>query len=179
MKILVKLYTEDGYEGIPSVRLSDEEYRKALQCFVPACSDIAPIDYNQRVIYLARRASKPMTGWWWIGGRMVSHETKEEAAIRNFKRETGLELTENRLKLVAVFDYRWKNRAQVPQEIGCHMIAYTFAVELTTKEINGVNLERNEYEESSGLTAFNRERLVNEKIFPAILDFYDNIFNCR
>lgn len=178
METLVKSYTEDGYQIIPSLRLSDDEYGRGLQCFVPACTDIVPIDVEQKVIYLARRVSKSMTGWWWIGGRMAPDETKEEAAVRNFKRETGLELHQNRLKLVAVFDYRFKNRAQPPQEIGCHMLGYTFTIELTTEEIVKIssNLEREEYEASAGLVAFSRENLVEEKVFPAILDLYDCVF---
>ncbi len=178
METLVRTYTESGYQVIPSVRLSDDEYGRELQCFVPACTDIVPINTHLRVIYLAHRASKPMTGWWWIGGRMAAHETKEEAAVQSFKRETGLELTHNRLKLAAVFDYFWKDRAQVPQEIGCHMLVYTFVVELTTEEMIAVasGLEKKEYEASAGLTAFNRKRLVSEKVFPAILDLYDHVF---
>ncbi len=175
---LIHSYTESGYEAIPSVRLSDNEYGRGLQCFVPACTDIVIIDRLRRVIYLARRASKPMIGWWWIGGRMRPGEIKEEAAAWNFRRETGLELIPSRLCLEAVFDYRWKDRAQVPEGIGCHMLGYTFVVELTTEEMAAVavNLEKKEYETSAGLTAFSREKLVEEKVFPAILDLYDHVF---
>lgn len=178
MGILIGSYTEKGYQPISSVCLSDDEYGRGLQCFVPACTDIVPVDVDQRTIYLARRVSKPMTGWWWIGGRMASHETKEEAAARNFKRETGLEIHHSRLKLAAVFDYRCKDRAQPPQEIGCHMLGYTFTVELTAAELASVsvNLEKEEYGKGAGLFAFDRERLVEEEVFPAILDLYDHVF---
>ena len=178
MSILVRSYTEDGYQPIPSVRLSDDEYGRGLQCFVPACTDIVSIDINRKEIYLARRVSKPMTGLWWIGGRIEPNETKKEAAARNFKRETGLEISTARFKLIAVFDYRWKDRAQSPQEIGCHMLAFTFSVELTMEEFTSLhgNLEEKEYEKGTGLFAFNRERLVEEKVFPAILDLYDHVF---
>jgi len=178
LETLVRTYTECGYQAIPSVRLPDDEYGRGLQCFVPACTDIVPINTQRRVIYLARRTAKPMTGWWWIGGRMAAHETREAAATRNFKRETGLQLAHDRLRLVAVFDYFCKDRAQVPQETGCHMLAYTFVVELTSEEMAsvGANLEKVEYEASAGLTAFSRERLVSERVFPAILDLYDHVF---
>lgn len=178
MSILVRSYTEAGYQPFPLVRLSDDEYGRGLQCFVPTCTDIVPIDKNRRVIYLARRVSKPMTGWWWIGGRMEPNETKEEAAVRNFKRETGLEISQNRFRQVAVLDYRWKYRAQSPQEIGCHMVAFTFSVELTAAELASLsgNLENKEYEKETGLFAFNREQLVGEGVFPAILDLYDHLF---
>ncbi len=174
---LVRTYTENGYQAILPLRLADDEYGRALQCFVPACTDIVPVDTRSRIIYLARRASKPMTGWWWIGGRMAVHETKEEAAIRNFKRETGLEITADRLRLVAVFDYFCKDRAQAPQDIGCHMLGYTFTVELTAEEIAlaATNLDKVEYE-AAGIIAFNREQLVDVSVFPAILDLYDHVF---
>lgn len=181
MNILIGSYTEKGYQSISSVYLSDDEYGRGLQCFVPACTDIVPIDVERKIIYLARRVAKPMTGWWWFGGRMTPHETKEEAAVRNFKRETGLELPQNRFTLAAIFDYRWKDRAQPPQEIGCHMLVYTFTVELTAAELAFVsaNLEKEEYEKGAGLFAFDREQLVGEKVFPAILDLYDYVFSTR
>ncbi|MDP3764314.1 MAG: NUDIX domain-containing protein [bacterium] len=179
MDILVGSYTEDGYQPIPSVRLTDDEYSRGLQCFVPACTDVVPIDTNRKVIYLAKRVSIPMTGWWWIGGGMMPHETKEEAVARNFQRETKLELPQDRFELIAVFDYRWKDRAQLPQEIGCHMLGYTFTIELTVAELGSVyaNLEDREYKENTGLFAFDRERLVSEKVFPSILDLYDRVFS--
>ena len=180
MEILVGTYKEDEEKyrktKIPAVRLSDDEYEKVLRCLVLACTDIVIIDRDKQIFYLANRISKPMTGWWWIGGRMGAGETKEEAAMRNFKRETGLNLSSDRLRLVAVFDYFWKDRQQVPQEVGCHMLAYTFVVELTAEELAAIGLEKSEYEASAGLTAFNREQLIKEKVFPAILDLYDLIF---
>ncbi len=178
MDILIRSYTEDGYQSIPPMRLSDEEYGKGLQCFVPACTDIVPIDRDQRTIYLARRRAKPMNGWWWLGGRMVPHETKNLSAARRFERETTLLLPETRFGLAAVLDYRWKDREQQPQTVGCHMLAYTFTVELTSDELAHVSghLEKNECEEGGGLTAFDRERLLEEKVFSPILDLYDYIF---
>lgn len=179
MSILVSSYTENGYQPIPSVRLSDDEYGRGLQCFVPACTDIVPINVDRQIIYLARRASKPMTGWWWIGGRMAPCETKEEAVARNFKRETGLELPQNRFKLMAIFDYRCKDRNQSPQEVGCHMLGYTFTVELAAMELTSISVdldEQKEYEKGTSLFAFDRERLVREGVFPSILDLYDHVF---
>ncbi|MBI2039439.1 MAG: NUDIX domain-containing protein [Candidatus Niyogibacteria bacterium] len=178
MDILVQSYTEAGFKPIPSLRLSDEEYGRVLQCLVYTCTDIVPIDAERKVIYLARRASKPNASWWWIGGRMAAHETKEEAAVRNFRRETGLEISEDRLKLVAIVDCRWKDRAQPPQEIGCHPATYVFTIELTAEERAGVsaNLDAQEYEREIGLSDFSREQLVGEKVVSPILELYDHIF---
>ncbi|MBI2121738.1 MAG: NUDIX hydrolase [Candidatus Sungbacteria bacterium] len=177
-KVLISSYTEDGYKPIPFVRLPDKEYGKGLQCFVFACADIVPIDVKRKVIYLARRQSKPMIGWFWIGGRMEPYETKEEAVTRNFKRETGLAFSQNRFKLTAIFDYRWKDRAQLPQTVGCHMATYTFTVELTSKELvyASRHLDKDEYKIGGGLIPFTREKLISEGVFPAIVDLYGFIF---
>ncbi|KKS33808.1 MAG: hypothetical protein UV22_C0018G0008 [Parcubacteria group bacterium GW2011_GWA2_42_35] len=175
-QVLVKTYTEKGYKPTPSVRLSDEEYGRGLQCFVPACVDIVPIDSKNKIIFLAPRKTKPYVGWWFIGGKMIPSETKEETAARCFERETKLKLPTNRFALAAVLDYRWNQREQPPQDLGCHMLGYTFTVELAPKELAQVRLEENEYEKKSGFTAFNREQLVEAGVFPSIIDLYDHIF---
>lgn len=178
MNILVSSYTEPGHKPIPSLRLTDDEYARAVQSGVFACADIFPISRSRRVIFLATRDSKPMTGLWGIGGRMSAAETKEEAAVRNFKRETGLELTQSRLTLAAVFDYRWKNRQQYPQDMGCHMSAYTFTVELTAEELvyASANLDPNEYKQGVGLVPYDRYQLIEENVAPPILWLYDHVF---
>jgi len=178
MNYLIKTYTEDGYHPIPSIRLSNKEYARGLQCFVPACTDIIPINRRSKKIYLANRRSKPITGLWWIGGKMMPTETKEESVVRAFERETKLKLPIKRFKLVAVFDYRWKDRAQKPQNIGCHMLAYTFTIELSIKELQfaSTHLDPKEYDNKNGLTAFTRKELVKANVFPVILDLYDHLY---
>ena len=118
-----------------------------------------------------------MSGWWWIGGKMQPHETKEESVTRCFSRETQLVLPRNRFTLKAVIDYRWKDRAQEPRNIGCHMLAYTFTVELTTEELAfaSENLDTAEYAKD-GLLEFDRESLIKEGVIPPILAFYDYLF---
>jgi ADP-ribose pyrophosphatase YjhB (NUDIX family) len=178
MNFLIKTYTEDGYRPIPAIRLSDKEYGRGLQCFVPVCTDVIPIDRRHKKIYLTDRRSKPITGLWWIGGKMMPAETKEESAARAFKRETKLDLPLKRFKLAAIFDYRWKDRAQKPKDLGCHMLAYTFTVELKPKELLFVSthLDPKEYNQKNGLTAFTQKELVKAKVFPVILDLYDHLF---
>lgn len=176
--MLVKSYTEENYQRIPPVRLSDEEYARALQCFVPACVDIVPINSPGRLIYLAKRETKPMLGWWWTGGRIMPNETKEEAAIRSFKREADVLLTAERLNLVAVLDYRFKDRAQMPDNIGCHMLGITFTVEVTPDELAHISshLEQKEFTQAYGLIAFTRADLVSKQVTAPVLDMYDHLF---
>ena len=178
MNILVRSYTETGYKPIPSIYLPEDEYTKALLSLVPACTDIVPINVDRKIIYLAHRISKPGTGWWWIGARMLPHETKEEAAARSFERETRLPIRQERLKLVAIYDTRTRDRAQKPQNIGCHMVGYTFALEVTEAEVASIsrNLDEKEYDRSIGLVAFDREELFRENVAQPILDLYNHIF---
>lgn len=176
--MFVKSYVEQGSGKIPSVHLSDEEYGRGLQCFVPVCTDIVPINREKKLIYLAKRAAKPMAGWWWLGGRMNPSETKESSALRCLKREAGLAISSDRLQLVAFMDLLFKDRQQAPQNIGCHMADYIFAVEFTEDELLHIqgHLEAKEYKADEGLTPFSREELVMEGVFPAILDVHDAIF---
>lgn len=178
MDVLVKSYTEKGYKPIPSLWLPPGEYGRGLQCFAPACTDIVPIDVNRRIIYLVRRKSKPVAGWWWLGGRLPPRLTKEEGVVMNFKRETKVHISQKRFQLVAVFDYRCKDRAQWPYDMGCHMVVYTYTVELNQDELARVsaNLDEEEYERNAGLSDFNRERLVGERVRSNILDLYDHVF---
>ena len=179
--VLQRSYIEPG-STIPSVRLSDEEYGRALQRFIPACTDVLPIDSAKRVIYLARRRAMPNASWWFIGGGTFPHESYPQSAARCFKRETGVDLALDRLTLVADIDYIWKDRAQEPTTIGCHMIGYTFTVEITSEEIAqaAVGLEPTEYHADLGFRAFDRDELIAltnaGEIHPAVLAVYDHCF---
>ena len=174
--ILVTTHTEDGFQPVPSVFLSDEEYGRGLQCFVPCTADIVIINREERTFYLARRKSKPVPGWCWIGGRMKPGELKEEAAARLFKRETKLELSPERFELVAVIDHRMNDRQQAPQELGCHMNAFTFVVELTPDELASISLDEKEYEAEVGLTAFSDINLAVLGVREIICELYNHIF---
>ncbi len=176
--ILVRSYTEEGYQPIPKIRLDDEAYGKLLQCCAPMCTDIVVVDRKNQLFWLAKRQTKPLDNWWWMGGRTNAQETKEASALRIFLRETGLKLEEKQLELVAILDYRFKDRAQEPKDIGSHTVAHVFAVELTEDECRRASshLEQKEYDFEKGLVAFNRKEIIDSNLFPAILDLYDHMF---
>ncbi len=176
MNILVKTHTEEGFQPIPSLFLSDGEYGRGLQCFVPCATDIVIINRKERTFYLACRKSKPVSDWWWIGGRMKPGELKEEAAARCFKRETKLALPPNRFELAAVIDHRLKDRQQEPQTLGCHMNAFTFTVELTPDELAQISLDEKEYEKEVGLAVFSGGDLVTREVRPIVVELYNHIF---
>lgn len=176
MKVSSRSYTEDGYQAIPKLRLSDEEYARALQRLIPVCADIVVIDREKQAIYLAPRTAKPGTGLWWIGGGIAAGTSKEDGAADNFKRETKLELPPERFQLVAANDYRFKDRAQEPSDIGCHMFGYIFTVELTDEEHAAMTLDPGEYAEGQGLRPYSREELVQANVRQPVLDLYDDLF---
>lgn len=175
---LVNSYKEEGFSLPPEDFLNNEEYAKAIQNLVVVCTDIVIVDKENETIYLAKRKSKPMNNYWWIGGRMKAGETKEESAIRCFKRETGLDINISDLKLEGMLDFRFKNRQQIPQDFSCHTLSYVFSISLSSEEIfqASTHLDRLEYDNDFGLKAYSREELITMNVFQAVIDIYDFIF---
>ena len=174
--IVMLVHTEEGFSPPESVYLSDEEYGRGLQCFVAGAVDAVIINRETRTFHLAKRRFKPVPGWWWIGGRRKPGELAEVAIARLFKRETKLDLPPYRFVLVASIDHQLKDRQQEPQELGCHMNAYTFVVELTPEELSSISLDEKEYESGARLTAFTKGDLVRANARQIILDLYDCVF---
>jgi ADP-ribose pyrophosphatase YjhB (NUDIX family) len=116
-----------------------------------------------------------MAGPWIIGGRQMAGEIPEQAIRRCFKRETGLDVPENRFHFVLINNYIWKDREQEPQNVGSHNFALTFYIELSEEERTAVKLVSAEYEEF-GLREFSREDLIREGAHQALIDLYDNVF---
>lgn len=172
--ILVRSFVEVGAEPIKTIWLPDHLYAEAIQCLVPACADVLVINRTNRLAYLAKRKSKPMAGWWLIGGRMIPGESPLEGAIRNFVREAYI-IPSAHPELVAVLDYRFKDRAQIPQDIGCQMVGFTYTLELGPEELEGIQLDPQEYVEPK-LYPFDRDRLVAENVPEPILWLYDHLF---
>lgn len=174
----IKIYTEAGFKPIQKMRLSNREYAKALQALVIACVDIVVINRKHKFFYLAFRRAKPVRGVWWLGGRVFPGETDKVAALRCLKRETGLKVESDRLKLVASVDYMFKDREQKPQNIGCHTRSHVFAAELNPEEISFASrhLDEDEYDRNFGLKPFTYKALIKAKARPIIIDLYKDIF---
>lgn len=176
MPFLIKSYTEPGYQEIPKTYLSEEEYEKALRTFVLLCTDIVIVDKNKKTFYLAKRKHKPINNWWFIGGRMNATETKEESAVRCFKRETDIDIKEEDLEFVALLDHRFKDREQVPQNIGCHTVSYVFVIPREKIDFKKVSLESEEYVRGAEFEEFDRQKIVDYKVYESMIDVYDSIF---
>lgn len=184
MKITEKdgIYHQEGSQ-IPKIWLTDEEHGKAIQLLITVSTDTVIVNRKNKTIYLAWRKLKPMTGWWVIGGKRNPGETPKQSIVRCFKRETGLAISEKRFQFLTQKEYIWSDRQQNPQDIGRHDAVHVFAIELTNKELSGIKLEKNEYEDGT-LTEFTKEMLERNMnaegpdfIHPALLRFYNLIFS--
>lgn len=176
----LSLYVERG-ELRPEMRggfMSDAAYLEVLDNTIIVCTDTIIVNHRRRTVYLAKRATKPMKGLWWIGGRRNKAEAPLEGIRRNFKRETGLDLPGRRFKFVTITEYIWTDREQSPQEKGSHNLCHQFAVELNDSELATARqgLEKREYDREFGLKEFDRAALVAAGVHPVILEVYDLIF---
>ncbi len=177
MNPTTRVYTENPNHKLAAVRLSDEEYGRAIQALIILCVDAVIVNNERRTIYLTKRRTKPMDGWWWIGGRRVFGKSAEESMVTNFARETGLKLSPDRFEFILRQEYVWKDREQEPQDVGSHNDSNVHTVTLTDEELASVNenLDQTEYD-GTGLVEFTREKLVEEQVHPAILGLYDAYF---
>ena len=172
------IYREASNHRIQPVRLDDKTYAEAIQSFVIVCTDAIVFNRERRTVFLARRLVKPMQGWWIIGGRMQAGESPHQSMRRCFKRETSLDLPDERFNLLRLNRYLWKDREQEPQNAGSDDLCFTFSIELTKQEIQKASqaLERDEYE-AGGLSEFNYAKLNREGVNPIIIDLFDQFFN--
>lgn len=172
-----KLFIEQPRRVYYPLRLEEGEYARAIQSLVIVCTDIGIIDVSSKMIYLAQRALRPASGWWWfIGGRSHIGETEYQSAQRCFKRETGLLIAEERFNFVCMKRYFFKDRQQEPREAGCDSLCYTLSLCLTDEERARITLDSSEYL-GGGLQAFDYEKLQStEGVQDPIRDFYIEVF---
>lgn len=177
--VLPNIYVEDPDHKMEKPELSNEVYAQAIQSMIIVCTDAVIVDMGQQAIYLAERATKPMQGLWWIGGRRFPQENALKSVRRCFKRETGHDFSDERFTFVDIAEYVWKDREQEPQDAGSHNLVYTFAVELSDVELAQARrgLEKREYHRDFGLRPFKRQDLMKAKVHRVILDVYDKIFS--
>lgn len=172
------LYKEKTAISLPRKFLDDKEYTDALEAFVLVCTDCVFIHKKRRTFYLARRKSKPMSDWWFIGGRSYAGEEELASMRRCLKRETGLDINPDRFEFLTMKRYFFKDRQQAPQDKGCDSLCYIFAVFATDEEITiaSSNLDPKEYDSEFGLKEFGPEELANENVFSSIIDLYEYFF---
>jgi ADP-ribose pyrophosphatase YjhB (NUDIX family) len=172
------------YKDLPalemsSVYVSDEVYAQAIEAFIVVCADTLIINRTNKTFYLAKRKAKPCANWYMIGGRMRRGEREAQAAQKNFNRETGLSLAEERFTFWGLRRFWWKDRQQEPQDKGVDTLNYNFIVELTPEELQSaaLHLDPKEYEQELGFKEFTRDDLISHSVHPVIVDIYTDCFN--
>lgn len=124
--------------------LDDAEYARALDCFVKGCADLLLTDGKGRVL-LGKRKVEPQPDWWVLGGRMKAGDTIEEAAARNLRRETGVDLPHARFSFVCAQTMLWQFRKQEPAGNGTADVGIIMTAELTEEEVAAMNMCSEEY----------------------------------
>jgi len=171
------IYVEDGHK-MKRFFMPDDVYEQPIRGHIIVCTDSVIVDRVKKTFWLAPRQAKPMSGGpWVIGGRRPAGVMPRQNARGTFRRETGLDLPEERFVPTAIHkEYIWKDREQEPQDVGCHNFVDIFAIELSGDEHAAASgqLEDKEYA-SGGLREYDRGALVAVGN-PILIDLYDEMF---
>ena len=89
---------------------------------------------------------EPQPDWWFLGGRMKAGDTIEEAAARNCKRETKLDIDPSRWSFVCAQTMLWQFRKQEPCGNGTADINVIMTAEITDEEKASMVMCNEEYE---------------------------------
>eukprot|EP00401_Gymnodinium_catenatum_P042965 CAMPEP_0117501566 /NCGR_PEP_ID=MMETSP0784-20121206/23366_1 /TAXON_ID=39447 /ORGANISM="" /LENGTH=219 /DNA_ID=CAMNT_0005296827 /DNA_START=65 /DNA_END=721 /DNA_ORIENTATION=+ len=125
--------------------LPEEEYGRALDAIVKACSDIMVTSHDGEQVFLGKRKVEPQPGWWYIGGRSRPGESPQQAAARNVRRELNLELPPSRFEVVGNYSLVWQMRAQAPADHGTADISTVHQLKISAEEASAVLLDEKEY----------------------------------
>ena len=126
--------------------LDDDEYGRALDCFVKGCADILLTD-EKGMMLMGKRKVHPQPDWWVLGGRMKAGDTPEEAAGRNCKRETGVDIPPERWSFVCCHTMLWQFRKQAPEGNGTADFGVIMTAVVTEEERAKMTMCSEEYEE--------------------------------
>jgi len=126
---------EFKHKNVPEFNLSADEYSRMLDSVVIANMDIILHKPNREVL-LGQRTDKPLQGKLWIfGGRMKPGESINSTAIRNIRREVGVEVDEERLVFSDIYNIMWPGREEALQEHGFQTMMSILKYECTPQEI--------------------------------------------
>lgn len=152
------------FEGGESVRknwpkarfLEDDEYRRSIEAFPRACSDIIAVDPATKSLLLPKRRHHSALGVWCFGGGQKMGETPREAAARVLKHEAGLELVPDDFQFLSCSVIFWALRNPEPQDRGEHSILFTFVFIPNTDERVAISksLDPEEYEIEHGVRPY-------------------------
>jgi hypothetical protein len=158
--------------------ISNAAYAEMVQKSIIACTDtVMVLAGDDKAIYLGERSTFPMKGVWCLGGRIFFNDSTFESSIaRCVYLETGCRFDPARFKYVATHLYSWVKTAQ--GDFPGKNLAPLFKLEVTPEELQQMahGLKSEEYNRSFGLQRFDRTILIDERVHPAMLDAFDDIF---
>jgi hypothetical protein len=157
--------------------ISKQAYDEVVQKMPISCTDSVFTVRNDNALYLAMRSAYPMKGVWCFGGRIFFNDRSiEESVARCVDLETGHRIPVERFDFVAIHYYTWVKTAQ--GDFGGKNLAVTFRCEVTPAELDlmRAGLVASEYDRTFGIQRFDRKRLIDECVHPAMRDLYDDIF---
>lgn len=185
----VTMYTVRAYRDLlaPDVEVNvrdqwigDAAYLELVQKTPIPCTDVVLTMGNDRAIYLGKRSTFPMCGIWGFGGRIFFNDkTLEESVARCLQLETGVHLKSKRFVYVCTHFYSWVKVAQ--GDFPGKNLAITYSCRVTEAEMSKMvhGLSAKEYDREFGIQRFDRIRLIDEAVHPAMLDIYDELFPQR
>lgn len=168
-------YAQNPRRRIKLVRLPKNVYDQAMQSFIVVCTDVVFVNRKRKTIFLAYRNAKPASNqWWYVGGRRFAGEDPFESIQRCVKRETTLTLKTKRFRFVRFQEFYWNKRKQPLK----HDFDFVFSAELNERELKTAakNLDPEEYKSERGFREFSKKDLIAERVHPAIIDTYNQIF---
>jgi len=158
--------------------VSDQTYKEVVQKTVISCTDaIVTVIGDYGAVYLTKRSVYPMKGLWCLGGRIFFNDkTLEESVARCIALETSLQFSQNRFRFICTHLYSWNKTNQ--GDFPGRNLAPLYVLEVSKEELVLMSggLKQTEYDIEFGFQRFSRERLIDERVHPAMLDAFDDIF---
>eukprot|EP00038_Savillea_parva_P013267 m.209948 g.209948 ORF g.209948 m.209948 type:complete len:234 (+) comp24783_c0_seq1:55-756(+) len=146
--------------------LPDDEYSRALDALVKACSDVLITTDSGAKVLLGKRNTEPQPDWWYFGGRVKPGLTPEQGAANNVKRELGLDRPVADYKVIANYSFVWKWRAQAPADHGTADISTIHNLELASaEEVANCRPDPKEYDD---LRWFDSDDVLTGEFHPAL-----------
>ena len=101
-----------------------ELYREVVDAMPILCVDLVLRDPNGKYL-LVKRKNEPAKDRWWIpGGRLLKGETLEQGAVRQARKELGLEI--KALAPMGYYERHWQ-ASPFGLESGHHTVSLVFA----------------------------------------------------
>ena len=105
--------------------IPDKIYQQIVD-IIPICCIDGVVVQNGKVLLVKRKQDPENGKWWFPGGRLLKHETLQQAVIRKVKEEVGIDV--EIIRKIDVYDYRNDRTSFEDVTSGIHAISVNFVV---------------------------------------------------